>query len=123
MSSFRKFVGVRLRCATPRRHRRAGLGNPPLTDPISTMKTTPLRVVMSLTIALLVQAAAAAPASQPSATNPQWQEVAPGVWKAVIGTPDDLTLFSAAGITPKLDALKAMPSAPFPLEQKQIEAR
>ena len=50
----------------------------------------------------------------------EWQTVAPGVWKATVGKPEDLTLLSAAGSTPKLDALAALPSAEFPLAKEEI---
>ena len=40
--------------------------------------------------------------------------VAPGVWKATVGSPEDLTLLTAAGVAPKVDALRTMPAAPPP---------
>jgi alpha-glucosidase (family GH31 glycosyl hydrolase) len=49
--------------------------------------------------------------------------VAPGVWKATVGTPESLTLLRAAGATPKTDALRAMPAAPFPLADGAIVGR
>ena len=57
-----------------------------------------------------------------TATAPKWTSVAPGVWKATIGSPEDLTLLSAAGQAPKLAALAAMPAGAFPLEQTEIAA-
>jgi alpha-glucosidase (family GH31 glycosyl hydrolase) len=51
-----------------------------------------------------------------------WTEVAPGVWKAVIGKPESFDLFSAAGIQPKTDALSRMPHGEFPFSNKQIAA-
>jgi alpha-glucosidase (family GH31 glycosyl hydrolase) len=51
-----------------------------------------------------------------------WTEVAPGVWKAVIGKPESFDLFSAAGIQPKTDALSRMPRGEFPFSNKQIAA-
>lgn len=47
-------------------------------------------------------------------------EVAPGVWKMVIGTPDKLDLFNAAGIKPEIGALAKMGSTQFPLAEKDI---
>ena len=58
-----------------------------------------------------------------TAFTPHWQLVAPGVWKATIGSPEDLTLLSAAGQSPRLEALAAMPAATFPLAATEIEAR
>lgn len=53
----------------------------------------------------------------------QFASVAPGVWKATVGTPEGLTLLKAAGVSPKADALRAMPEAPFPLVPREIEGR
>ena len=52
-----------------------------------------------------------------------WREVAPGVWKATIGRPEDLTLLSAAGGAPARGALARMPRAAFPLDPAEIEGR
>ena len=57
------------------------------------------------------------------ARTPQWQEVAPGVWKTTVGTAEDLTLLSAAGAEPRTAALSSMPAVAFPLEKGEIEAR
>ena len=57
------------------------------------------------------------------ADQPAFAEVAPGVWKASIGTPEDLTLLGAAGATPDRDALAAMPRAGFPLRADGIDGR
>ena len=81
-------------------------------------------IVALLTIPLVLCAAPSyAATTQPAASNPTWEEVAPGVWKGVVGKPEELTLLSAAGFEPKVDALRAMPKAKFPLDEKQIEAR
>ena len=58
-----------------------------------------------------------------NALTPEWELVAPGVWKATIGTPEDLTLLGAAGQAPRLTALAGMPAAVFPLVEMEIEAR
>jgi len=50
-------------------------------------------------------------------------EVAPGIWKATVGTPESLTLLKAAGVLPKADALRAMPMAAFPLPKNEIQGR
>lgn len=55
-----------------------------------------------------------------SAQNPTWMEVAPGVWKTVIGIPDKLDLFNTAGIKPSLEALSKMDVEKFPLNQTDI---
>ena len=49
-----------------------------------------------------------------------WSEVAPGVWKMSVGSPDKLDLLSAAGIRPAIDALSRLGSAKFPLSQDRI---
>jgi alpha-glucosidase (family GH31 glycosyl hydrolase) len=50
-------------------------------------------------------------------------EVAPGVWKATVGTPERLTLLTAAGAAPKIDALRSMPSPPSPVARGEIQGR
>ena len=75
--------------------------------------------VLCLGMSLLSCSAKAAEAVQ----TPHWEAVAPGVWKTVIGAPEDLTLLSAAGQQPKKESLAAMPAAPFPLAQAEIEGR
>jgi alpha-glucosidase (family GH31 glycosyl hydrolase) len=70
-----------------------------------------------------VHPALSAESKIPEPINPTWEQVAPGVWKAQIGEPEGLTLLGAAGIKPSTTALKAMPEAGFPLDQKEIEAR
>ncbi|MCC5936865.1 MAG: DUF5110 domain-containing protein [Lunatimonas sp.] len=49
-----------------------------------------------------------------------WEEVAPGVWKIVVGTPDDFDLLSAAAVPPRLEGLRKLGAAPFPLDSAQI---
>ncbi|WP_020598787.1 TIM-barrel domain-containing protein [Spirosoma panaciterrae] len=46
--------------------------------------------------------------------NFQWQSVAPGVWKAVVGQSDRITPLAVAGITPRIDRLKSLGEPPFP---------
>lgn len=58
------------------------------------------------------------------ASQPVWQTVAPGVWKASLGTPEDLSLLSAAGpAAPARAALAALPAAPFPFAPDAIDTR
>lgn len=49
-----------------------------------------------------------------------WTEVAPGVWKAVTGTPDKLDLFNAAGIKPFTKGLEKLGAGGFPFLQDKI---
>jgi alpha-glucosidase (family GH31 glycosyl hydrolase) len=52
-----------------------------------------------------------------------WIEVAPGVWKMSVGTPDKLDLFRAAEIKPALNALSKLGTAAFPLSADKITAQ
>jgi alpha-D-xyloside xylohydrolase len=56
------------------------------------------------------------------AQTADWIEVAPGVWKNVIGNPDKTDLFNSAGIKPAIDALLRIESTKFPLSEKKIVA-
>ena len=56
-------------------------------------------------------------------TTLRFEPVAPGVWKATVGAPEQLTLRTAAGVEPRTDALRAMPAAPFPLRRDDIVGR
>src|SRR5215204_1391126 len=56
------------------------------------------------------------------AQNIEWTEVAPGVWKAVVGKPEAYDLLKASGAVPKTDALIKMPQTSFPLPQTEIGA-
>jgi alpha-glucosidase (family GH31 glycosyl hydrolase) len=49
-----------------------------------------------------------------------WTEVAPGVWKKVIGNPDKLDLFNSAGIKPFPEALTKMANTKFPISENDI---
>jgi alpha-D-xyloside xylohydrolase len=51
-----------------------------------------------------------------------WTEVAPGVWRAAVGTPERVSLLGVAGGEPRVDALRAMPAADFPLPRAEIVA-
>ncbi len=79
---------------------------------------------MGASFALAVFLPVLAPAQMPPVAALVWAEVAPGVWKATVGTPESLTLLSAAGATPPARAaLAAMPKAAFPIDKKEIEGR
>ena len=51
-----------------------------------------------------------------------WSSVEPGVWRTQLGKPDKLNFYSVADVLPKSDALKAMGSVKFPLQENEIEA-
>jgi alpha-glucosidase (family GH31 glycosyl hydrolase) len=72
--------------------------------------------LLSAGLAIVLVTTSAAASTDPGTTL-AFSPVAPGVWKATLGTPEDLTLLSAAGATPELAALGAMPTAPFPLAE------
>jgi alpha-glucosidase (family GH31 glycosyl hydrolase) len=77
-------------------------------------------------IGFLLGAAAvghAAPPAAPVEAPLRFELVAPGVWKATLGAPEDLTLLKAAAVTPRTDALGAMPAASFPLDRRAIVGR
>lgn len=50
----------------------------------------------------------------------KWSSVAPGVWKAVVGTPEAYDLLKAAGAKPNTAALAKVAPASFPLPQSEI---
>ncbi|WP_316767752.1 TIM-barrel domain-containing protein [Pedobacter frigiditerrae] len=54
--------------------------------------------------------------------NISWTEIAPGVWKGIIGTPETYDLLKAAGATPNLDALTKLGKADFPFLPQAIVA-
>jgi len=50
-----------------------------------------------------------------------WQQVAPGIWKAVVGQPERYDLLKASGAQPATAALKKMGAAGFPLDRQEIQ--
>jgi alpha-glucosidase (family GH31 glycosyl hydrolase) len=52
-----------------------------------------------------------------------WHEAAPGVWRTVFGDVPPYTLLDAAGALPRQNALQALGTSPFPLENALLEAR
>lgn len=70
-------------------------------------KTAILAFLLAYTVSL---------AAQPAA----WDETAPGIWHSRAGTPDSFTLLSAAGTSPRTEALRKMEKASFPLEKSDI---
>lgn len=57
-----------------------------------------------------------------SAQQPSWKEVAPGVWKAIIGKPESFNLLKASGVKPNEPALAKMNASSFPLDKTDISA-
>lgn len=55
-----------------------------------------------------------------SAQSLQWEEVAPGVWKTVVGQAEAYDLLKAAGSQPNRQALGQMPKTSFPLPKDLI---
>jgi alpha-glucosidase (family GH31 glycosyl hydrolase) len=83
-------------------------------------------VVRRLLVAFVAGAHATSAAAQRSAepgTLPlRWEQAAPGVWKAIAGTPEGGTLLAAAGGQPRREALGRMTSVAFPLPSGKIAA-
>lgn len=52
-----------------------------------------------------------------------WSEVAPGVWKGIIGKPESYDLLKAAGVQPNKIALAKMSKAVFPLSKQDISGK
>lgn len=50
----------------------------------------------------------------------RWAEVAPGVWKGIIGKPESYDLIKASGTQPNMAALGSVAKASFPLPQNEI---
>ena len=57
-----------------------------------------------------------------NAQNPEWQEIAPGIWKAVAGAPEPFDLLKAAGVTPRMEGLQKLGTQPFPMDREKINA-
>lgn len=86
------------------------------------MSTRALAVVMACF--LVASAATQAVTGAVQAVTPvKFASVAPGVWKATVGKPESLTLLKAAGVQPRMDALRAMANVSFPLAETEIEGR
>ncbi|MBV7530945.1 TIM-barrel domain-containing protein [Chitinophaga sp. sic0106] len=52
----------------------------------------------------------------------QWEQVAPGIWKAAVGQPDKLNPLVAAGGSPRTEALQKLGERAFPLAQADCKA-
>ena len=55
-----------------------------------------------------------------SAQPTKWTEVAPGVWKGVVGRPEAYDLLKASGASPNVSALGKMKKTIFPFSQADI---
>jgi alpha-glucosidase (family GH31 glycosyl hydrolase) len=55
-----------------------------------------------------------------NAQNISWKEIFPGVWKGVVGQPENYDLLKASGAQPNADALSKIGKADFPLLQSDI---
>ena len=51
---------------------------------------------------------------------PTWTEVAPGIWKAIIGKPEAYDLLKASGSSPNKLGLSKLGAAAFPLQDSEI---
>ena len=51
---------------------------------------------------------------------PEWKMVQPGIWKAVVGKPDAMTLLSVANVKPNVEAISKLPHSAFPLPKTEI---
>ena len=73
---------------------------------------------MGLILGMAGAAEAVAQVPQPGgdARPLQWTQVAPGIWKAVAGRPEDYTFLNATGASPDTAGLREMGDAPFPLD-------
>jgi len=52
--------------------------------------------------------------------QPNWKEVAPGVWKGRIGNPEMLDFLSVAEPQPKIDAMNELPDEKIPSQPRQL---
>lgn len=51
-----------------------------------------------------------------------WQEVLPGVWKTVCGTPDEYTLLSVSDCNPNKEGLSRLPSVTLPVQAHEVKS-
>src|SRR6478735_11491692 len=71
-----------------------------------------LRVSLFLLFALVVL--------QLDAQQITWKEIYPGVWKGVVGKPENYDLLKASGAQANVDALNKIGKTSFPLSQSDI---
>lgn len=51
---------------------------------------------------------------------PEWKMVQPGIWKAVVGKPDAMTLLSVANAKSNVEAISKLPQSAFPILKEEI---
>ena len=49
-----------------------------------------------------------------------WKEVAPGVWKGVVGNPESYSLLSVANVSPRIEGFTRLPEVPLPALANEI---
>ncbi|MCS2405261.1 hypothetical protein NXY31_11575 [Bacteroides salyersiae] len=49
-----------------------------------------------------------------------WEQVGPGVWKGVVGTPENYSLLKAAGAVPKWEGFSRLPEVTLPVLASEI---
>ena len=52
----------------------------------------------------------------------EWQQVEPGVWKGIVGTPEDYSLLGVAGCTPLKEGFSRLPQAELPSIAPEVVA-
>ncbi|HEX3167268.1 MAG TPA: alginate lyase family protein [Chitinophagaceae bacterium] len=52
-----------------------------------------------------------------------WTEVAPGVWKGIVGNPEEYDLLKASGSLPNKEALSKIATAGFPISQNDVSGK
>lgn len=57
---------------------------------------------------------------QNTGQNNLYKELAPGVWKIVIGQPEKLNLLSELTLNPRLETIKQMPQTSFPISKDDL---
>lgn len=50
----------------------------------------------------------------PAKAQIAWQQVEPGVWKGVVGTPEEYSLLGVAGVTPQKEGFARLPEVALP---------
>lgn len=50
-----------------------------------------------------------------------WEQVAPGVWKGVVGTPESYSLLQVADVTPKMEGFSRLPEVTLPAFASEIK--
>jgi alpha-D-xyloside xylohydrolase len=78
-----------------------------------------LCIEIEIIVLLLAAILLALPISSLS-QNPQWEKVASGVWKTVVGNPESFDLLKAADAHPNKDALTKLGDVEFPLLPNEI---